>query len=64
MTITSLRKKNVDEIKKEVINLSKTLFNLRMKKSSQNLSNSAEFRQIRKQIARAKTVCVEYGESK
>ncbi len=51
-----LRAKSADELKKELLSLRKESFNLRFQKAGGQLENSARVRQVRREIARVKTV--------
>ncbi|WP_025899907.1 50S ribosomal protein L29 [Sneathiella glossodoripedis] len=48
--------KNPEELKTELIALKKEQFNLRFQKASGQLENTARERQVRRDIARIKTV--------
>jgi len=54
-----LRQKDVAGLQTEVKSLQKAHFNLRMQKATQQLSNTAQLRQTRRAIARAKTLLVQ-----
>ncbi len=56
MQAKDYREKSDSDLKKELIELRKEQFNLRMQRGSGQLSNSARFGQVRKEIARIKTV--------
>ena len=56
MNASELRAKDVDGLKKEVGDLLKAHFGLRMQKATQQLSNHSQLGKIRRDIARAKTV--------
>lgn len=56
MSTAEIRKKSVDELHKEIIELRKEQFNLRMQKSTGQLESTSRFPLIRKEIARIKTV--------
>jgi large subunit ribosomal protein L29 len=56
---SELRAKDVAGLEKEVNDLLKAHFGLRMQKATQQLSNTATLRQTRRDIARAKTILVE-----
>lgn len=45
-----------DDLKKEIDSLTKSLFDLRFKKVTDVVENPAEFRKLRKELARAKTI--------
>lgn len=44
-----------DELKKELLDLRREQFNLRMQRGTGQLSNPARFKAVRRQIARIKT---------
>jgi large subunit ribosomal protein L29 len=56
MKASELRAKDVDALKKEVGDLLKAHFGLRMQKATQQLSNHTQLGNTRRDIARAKTV--------
>ena len=56
MNASELRAKDVDGLKKEVGDLLKAHFGLRMQKATQQLSNHSQLGKTRRDIARAKTV--------
>ena len=56
MKASELRRKDVDGLKKEVGDLLKAHFGLRMQKATQQLSNHSQLGKTRRDIARAKTV--------
>jgi len=57
MTAASdLRAKSQDELKDELIDLNKEAFNLRFQAASGQLENTARVNQVRKDIARIKTI--------
>lgn len=56
MKAIELRDKKVADLKKIILDLRKELFNLRFQASSAQLKNTARVRQVRKDIARIKTV--------
>ena len=59
MNTTELRKKDVAGLQNEVKELQKAHFGLRMQKATQQLTNTATMRSMRRAIARAKTILVE-----
>ncbi len=59
MKSTDVRTKSDDELKDTLINLRKEAFNLRFQKASGQLENTARVRQVRRDIARIKTVLSE-----
>ena len=56
MKASELRTKDVDGLKKEIGDLLKAHFGLRMQKATQNLANHTQLGNTRRDIARAKTV--------
>ena len=53
---SDLRAKSADEPKTDLVGLKKEQFNLRFQKASGQLENTARVRQVRRDIARIKTV--------
>jgi large subunit ribosomal protein L29 len=53
---SELRAKDVPALEKEVTDLQKAHFGLRMRKATQQLSNHSELGKTRRDIARAKTI--------
>jgi large subunit ribosomal protein L29 len=56
---SELRGKDVAALEKEVSDLLKAHFGLRMQKATQQLSNHSQLKKTRRDIARAKTVLAE-----
>lgn len=56
MKVEDLRQKSDDELSKQVLDLRKEAFNLRFQRASGQLENTARVRQVRRDIARIKTV--------
>ncbi len=56
---TELRAKDIAGLGKEVTDLLKAHFGLRMQKATQQLGNTSQLRQTRRDIARAKTILAE-----
>lgn len=59
MNATEMRKKSNSELNDELVELRREQFNLRMQRAIGQLGNPARFKEIRKEIARIKTVLVE-----
>jgi large subunit ribosomal protein L29 len=57
--ISEFRANSDDELQDKVIDLKKEAFNLRFQKASGQLENTARERQVRRDIARVKTVLLE-----
>jgi large subunit ribosomal protein L29 len=56
MTTRELREKTDDELDALLHGFYEELFNLRIARASANLANPARFKQVRKEIARIKTI--------
>ena len=59
MKASELRAKDVAALEKEVTDLLKAHFGLRMQKGTQQLGNTAQLGEVRRDIARAKTILAE-----
>ena len=53
---SELRAKSADELNEELVELRKEEFALRMHRGTGQLSNTARFKQIRRDVARIKTI--------
>ena len=56
MNVSEIRTKSDDELQDQIRDLKKEAFNLRFQKASGQLENTARQRQVRRDIARVKTV--------
>ena len=56
MKASDLRARTVDELSEEVDTLGREIFNLRFQRASGQLENTARVRQVRRNIARIKTI--------
>ena len=56
MNAKELRAKSVDELSKELLDLLKAQFGLRMQKATQQLSNHSQIGKVRRDIARVRTL--------
>jgi len=59
MKAIDLRAKSGDELQQELASLLKAQFSLRMQKATQQLSNNSQFKKVRRDIARVRTVMTE-----
>jgi large subunit ribosomal protein L29 len=59
MKASELRAKDVAAIEKEISDLLKAHFGLRMQLATQQLNNTAALRKTRREIARARTILAE-----
>lgn len=64
MKANELRNKNDAELSKELLELRKAQFSLRMQLSTQQLSNTSQLGKLRKDIARIKTIQNERADAK
>ena len=58
---TDLRAKTGDELKTSLVDLKKEAFNLRFQRANGQLENTARMRQVRREIARIKTILYEHA---
>jgi large subunit ribosomal protein L29 len=56
MKASELRQKNAAELAEELLQLRREQFNLRMQQATGQLARSDQYRRVRKDIARVKTV--------
>ena len=56
MKVSELRTKSVDELNKELLDLLKAQFGLRMQLATQQLSNTSQLSKVRRDIARVRTL--------
>ena len=54
--ITEIRSKKIDELKKQLDELSKEQFNLRFQASNGQLNNTGRVKEVRRGIAKIKTI--------
>ena len=59
MNIKEIRDMRNEELNKEVVSLKEELFNLRFQQATGQLENPARMREVKKTIARIKTVITE-----
>ncbi len=59
MKASDLRKMSEQELSKELVELRREQFNLRMQRATGQLGTPGRFREVRKDIARIETVMVE-----
>ena len=56
MDANELREKTPDQLRDELENLKKEAFNLRFQQATNQLENTARMRQVRRDVARVKTI--------
>jgi len=59
MKTSELRTKSEADLQQEILSLTKAQFGLRMQVATQQMTNTSEFRKVRRDIARVKTVLTE-----
>jgi len=59
MKASELRSKTAAELGEEIESLLRAQFNLRMQRATQQLSNTSQFKKVRRDIARVRTVLAE-----
>ena len=59
MDSKELRAKRKAELEKEILDLSRTRFELRMRKSAGQLAKTSEIKRVKTEIARDKTILAE-----
>ncbi len=64
MKASELRDKKVDELNKELTDLLKAHFSLRMQLGTQQLNNTSQLGKVRRDIARVRTVLKQKATSK
>jgi large subunit ribosomal protein L29 len=64
MKASELRTKSPDELQKELSELMKAHFSLRMQIATQQLNNTAQLRRTRRDIARVRTVMTQQSKTK
>jgi large subunit ribosomal protein L29 len=64
MAATDIRAKTADELKDQLLSLKKEQFNLRFQRATQQLEKPARVRQVRREIARIKTILAEKAAAK
>ena len=64
MNSSELRSLSLEDLEKELLSLLKAQFGLRMQKSTQQLTNTNQLRNVRRDIARVKTIITELAGKK
>ena len=64
MNANDLRSKGDAELKKELEDLLRAQFSLRMQKATQQLNNTSQMRKVRRDIARVRTVIAQKAAEK
>ena len=64
MNVKEMRAKDADALTKELQELQKAHFSLRMQQATQQLQNTSQIRNTRRDIARARTVLAQKANAK
>jgi large subunit ribosomal protein L29 len=64
MKASELRAKDAAQVSKELEELLRAQFSLRMQKATQQLTNSSQLKKVRRDIARARTILREKAKAK
>ena len=64
MKASELRAKDSAQVSKELEELLRAQFSLRMQKATQQLTNSSQLKKVRRDIARARTILTEKAKLK
>ena len=64
MKASELKAKSPADLQTELLSLTKAQFGLRMKVATQQMTNTSEFRKVRRDIARVKTELTQKGAQK
>ncbi len=63
MKVSEMKEKNVDELNEELLNLKREHFNLRMQKGSGQLAQTNRLNEVRRDVARVKTILTQKADS-
>mgnify|MGYP001157989622 FL=1 len=61
MKTSELKAKSVADLQTELLSLTKSQFVMRLQVATQQLTNTSEFRKVRRDVARIKTILTEKG---
>lgn len=64
MKAQELRPKSIQELQKDILELRREQFNLRMQKANDQLSRPSQIKEVRRNIARIKTILNEKKEAR
>ncbi|OAM78632.1 50S ribosomal protein L29 [Devosia elaeis] len=64
MKASDVRAKTADELKDQLVDLKKEQFNLRFQRATQQLEKPARVKEVRRDIARIKTILTEKNAAK
>ena len=64
MNTKEMRAKSPEELNKELLNLRKTQFSLRMQVATQQLTNTTQISRVKREVAQIKTILTEKASAK
>lgn len=62
MTVKEIRELSLEDLNAKVVELKQELFNLKLQKALNQLQNTAKIKEVRREIARLKTIATERTE--
>ncbi len=63
MKVSEMKEKSVDELNEELLNLKREHFTLRMQKGSEQLEQNHRLKEVRRDVARVKTIITQKADS-
>jgi len=63
MKVSEMKEKNVEELNQELLNYKREQFTLRMQKGSGQLTQNHRLKEVRRNVARVKTILTEKADS-
>ena len=63
MKVSEMKEKSVEELNEELLNLKREQFNLRMQKGSGQLEKNHHIKEVRRNVARVKTILTQKANS-
>ncbi len=63
MKVSEMKEKSVDELNEELLNLKREHFTLRMQKGSDQLAQTHRLKEVRRDVARVKTILTQKADS-
>jgi len=63
MKVSEMKEKGVEELNAELLNLKREHFNLRMQKGSGQLEKTHRIKEVRREVARVKTILTQKADS-
>ena len=63
MKVSEMKEKSVEELNAELLNLKREQFTMRMQKGSDQLNQTHRVKEVRRDVARVKTILTEKADS-